>query len=186
MSTITESKESALMEIISASILSYAPRGTNFDLGFLLKLFCIVIDSCDLAHEDEILIYIILRVARLMKADRVVVVAMIVATAIFVTPNVLTNPVLAQTGTETQGTTNGGNAGGGTTGGGTTGTAADDESALYDEFQSCLESAAGGTTGFATEDEIRECFIEVGYTGAGDDNDNDEEENTDDEEDTNN
>ena len=40
----------------------------------------------------------------------------------------------------------------------------------------------GGTTGFATEDEIRECFIEAGYTGAGDDNDNDEEENTDDEE----
>ncbi len=117
-----------------------------------------------------------------MKADRVEV-AMIVATTIFVTPNVFTNLVLAQTGTETQGTTNGGNTGGGTTGGGTTGTAADDESALYDEFQSCLESAAGGTTGFATEDEIRECFIEVGYTGgAGDDNDNDEEENTDDEE----
>jgi hypothetical protein len=57
---------------------------------------------------------------------------------------------------------------------------------VYEEFQSCLESAAGGTTGFATEDEIRECFIEAGYTGAGDDNDNDEEQNTDDEEDTNN
>jgi hypothetical protein len=91
-----------------------------------------------LAHEDEILIFIILRVARLMKADRVVA-AMIVATAILVTPNILTNLVLAQTGTETQGTTNGGNTGGRTTGGGTTGT----ESALYDEFQSCLESAAG-------------------------------------------
>jgi hypothetical protein len=120
-----------------------------------------------------------------MKADGVLV-ATILTTAIFVTPNVPANPVLAQTGTETQGTTNGGNTGGGTTDGGTTGTAADDESALYDEFQSCLESAAGGTTGFATEDEIRECFIEAGYTGAGDDNDNDDEGNTDDEEDTNN
>lgn len=120
-----------------------------------------------------------------MKADGVLV-ATILATAIFVTPNVPANPVLAQTGTETQGTTNGGNTGGGTTDGGTTGTAADDESALYDEFQSCLESAAGGTTGFATEDEIRECFIEAGYTGAGDDNDNDDEGNTDDEEDANN
>ena len=117
------------------------PRGTNFDLVFLLKLFCIVIDNCDLAHEDEILIFIKLRVARLMKANRVVV-AMIVATAILVTPNILTNLVLAQTGTETQGTTNGGNTGGRTTGGGTRGTAADNESALYDEFQSCLESAA--------------------------------------------
>jgi hypothetical protein len=184
MSTTTESKESARTEIISANILPYAP-GTNFDLGLLLKLFCIVIDSCDLAHEDEILIYIIFRVARLMKADRVVV-AMIVATAILVTPNVLTNPILAQTSTETQGTTNGGNTGGGSTGGGTTSTAANDESALYEEFQSCLESAAGGTTGFATEDEIRECFIDAGYTGGGDDNDNDEEQNTDDGEDTNN
>ncbi|HEX5978360.1 MAG TPA: hypothetical protein VFY68_13840 [Nitrososphaeraceae archaeon] len=123
--------------------------------------------------------YIILGVARLMKADRVVA-AMIVATAILVTPNVRTNLVLAQSSTETRGTTNGG-----TTGGGTTGTEAD-ESALYDEFQSCLESAAGGTTGFATEDEIRECFIEAGYTGAGDDNHNDEEENTDDEEENTN
>jgi hypothetical protein len=45
-----------------------------------------------------------------------------------------------------------------------------------------LKVLQGGPTGFATEDEIRECFIEAGYTGAGDDNDNDEEENTDDEE----
>jgi hypothetical protein len=44
-----------------------------------------------------------------------------------------------------------------------------------------LKVLQGGTTGFATEGEIRECFIEAGYTGAGDDNDNDEEENTDDE-----
>ena len=106
-----------------------------------------------------------------MKADRVVA-AMIVATTILVTPNVHTNLVLAQSSIETRGKTNGG-----TTGGGTTDTEAD-ESALYDEFQSCLESAAGGTTGFATEDEIRECFIEAGQTGAGDDNNNDEEENT--------
>ena len=77
-----------------------------------------------------------------MKANRVVV-AMIVATAMLVTPNIPTNLVLAQTGTETQGTTNGGNTGGRTTGGGTTGTAADNESALYDEFQSRLESTAG-------------------------------------------
>jgi hypothetical protein len=68
-----------------------------------------------LAHEDEILIFIILRVARLMKANRVVV-AMIVARAILVTPNILINLVLAQTGTETQGTTNGGNTGERTTG----------------------------------------------------------------------
>ena len=46
-----------------------------------------------MAHEDEILIFIKLRVARLMKANRVVV-AMIVATAILVTPNILTNLVL--------------------------------------------------------------------------------------------
>ena len=45
-----------------------------------------------------------------------------------------------------------------------------------------LKVLQGGTTGFATEDEIRGCFIEAGYTGAGDDNDNDEKENTDDEE----
>ena len=45
-----------------------------------------------------------------------------------------------------------------------------------------LKVLQGGTTGFATEDEIRECFIEAGDTGAGDDNNNDQEENRDDEE----
>jgi hypothetical protein len=112
-----------------------------------------------------------------MKAERVLL--MIVAAAIFVTPSVLTSPVLAQTDTGTQGTT-----GGGTTGGG-----ADDESALYREFQSCLEDAEG-TEDFATEDEIRTCFTDVGYTGGGDDyeddDDDDEEEDQDDDEETNN
>ncbi len=118
-----------------------------------------------------------------MKAERLLL-TMIVAAAILVTPGVLTSPVLAQgTADEEDGNQ-------GTTGG------ADDESPsdLYDEFQTCLETAEGGTGGtgaFATEDEIRDCFIEVGYTGTGDDNDNqdenenDEEENEDDDEETN-
>jgi hypothetical protein len=139
-----------------------------------------------------------------MKAERLLL-TMIVAEAILVTPSVLTSPVLAQgTADEEDGNQV-------TTGGaqdtadeedgnqGTTGEAADDESPsdLYDEFQSCLETAEGGTGGtggtgaFATEDEIRDCFIEVGYTGTGDDNDNqdedenDEEGNEDDDEGTN-
>ena len=122
-----------------------------------------------------------------MKAERLLL-TMIVAAAILVTPSVLTSPVLAQgTADEEDGNQ------------GTTGEAADDESPsdLYDEFQSCLETAEGGTGGtggtgaFATEDEIRDCFIEVGYTGTGDDNDNqdedenDEEGNEDDDEGTN-
>ena len=119
-----------------------------------------------------------------MKAERVLL-TMIVASAILATPSVLTSPVLAQgTADEEDGNQ-------GTTGGG-----ADDEppSDMYDEFQSCLETAEGGTGGtgaFATEDEIRDCFIEVGYTGTGDDNDNqdedenDEEENEDGDEETN-
>jgi hypothetical protein len=63
MSIITESIESPEWR----SFCQYStlrPRGTNFDSDFLLKLFCIVIDSCDLAHEDEILIHIVMRVAR--------------------------------------------------------------------------------------------------------------------------
>jgi hypothetical protein len=129
-----------------------------------------------------------------MKAERLLL-TMIVAAAILVTPSVLTSPVLAQgTADEEDGNQ-------GTTGGaqgtadeedgnqGTTGEAADDESPsdLYDEFQSCLETAEGGTGGtgaFATEDEIRDCFIEVGYTGTGDDNDEEEDEG--DDEETNN
>ena len=119
-----------------------------------------------------------------MKAERLLL-TMIVAAAILVTPSVLTSPVLAQgTADEEDGNQ-------GTTVGG-----ADDESPsdLYDEFQTCLETAEGGTGGtgaFATEVEIRDCFIEVGYTGTGDDNDNqdenenDEEENEDDDEETN-
>ena len=100
---------------------------------------------------------------------------MIVAAAILVTPSVLTSPVLAQgTADEEDGNQ------------GTTGEAADDESPsdLYDEFQTCLETAEGGTGGagaFATEDEIRDCFIEVGYTGTGDDNDNQDEDENDEE-----
>jgi hypothetical protein len=109
---------------------------------------------------------------------------MIVAAAVLVTPSVVTSPILAQgTADEEDGNQ-------GTTGG------ADDESPgdLYDEFQTCLETAEGGTGGtgaFATEDEIKDCFIEVGYTGSSDDNDNqdedenDEEENEDDDGETN-
>jgi hypothetical protein len=112
-----------------------------------------------------------------MKAERLLL-TMIVAAAILVTPSVLTSPVLAQgTADEEDGNQ------------GTTGEAADDESPsdLYDEFQSCLETSEGGTGGtgaFATEDEIRDCFIEVGYTGTGDDNDEEEDEG--DDEETNN
>ena len=134
-----------------------------------------------------------------MKAERLLL-TMIVAAAILVIPSILTSPVLAQGIADeedgNQGTTGGaqdtadeedGNQG--TTGGG-----ADDESPtdMYDEFQTCLETAEGGTGGtgaFATEDEIRDCFIEVGYTGTGDDNqdedENDEEQNEDDDEETN-
>jgi hypothetical protein len=126
-----------------------------------------------------------------MKAERLLL-TMIVAAAVLVTPSVLTSPILAQgTADEedgNQGTTRGaqgtadeedGNQG--TTRG------ADDESPgdLYDEFQTCLETAEGGTGGtgaFATEDEIRDCFIEVGYTGSGDDNDNQDEDENDEEE----
>jgi hypothetical protein len=110
-----------------------------------------------------------------MKAERLLLVT-IVAAAIFVTPNVLTNPVLAQTGTGTEGTTNGG-----TTGGGTTGTAADEESPseMYQTFQSCLGEAEGTET-WANEEEIRNCFIDAGFTGAQDDTE-DEDEDEDDE-----
>ena len=153
-----------------------------------------------------------------MKAERLLL-TMIVAAAILVTPSVLTSPVLAQgtadeedgnqgTTVGAQGTADEEDGNQGTTVGaqgtadeedgnqGTTVGGADDESPsdLYDEFQTCLETAEGGTGGtgaFATEDEIRDCFIEVGYTGTGDDNDNqdenenDEEENEDDDEETN-
>src|ERR671911_2285470 len=125
----------------------------------------------------RISIYIILRhCLDNMKAERLLL-TMIVAAAILVTPSVLTSPVLAQGAADEED----GNQG--TTGGG-----ADDESPsdLYDEFQTCLETAEGGTGGtgaFATEDEIRDCFIEVGYTGTGDDNDNQDENDNDEEED---
>ena len=120
-----------------------------------------------------------------MKVERVLL-TMILAAAIAVIPTFLTSSVLAQTDTGTQATTDDGTTDGGTTG--TTGTAADDESTLYKEFQDCLESAAGGETGFATEDEIRECFIDAGYTGGGDDSADDDEngdENEDENEDEN-
>ena len=112
-----------------------------------------------------------------MKAERVLL-TMIVAAAILVTPSVLTSPVLAQdTADEEDGNQ-------GTTGGGADGGSPGD---MYDEFQTCLETAEGGTGGtggtgaFATEDEIRDCFIEVGYTGTGDDNDNQDEDENDEE-----
>jgi hypothetical protein len=119
-----------------------------------------------------------------MKTERLLL-TMIVAAAIFVIPSVLTSPVLAQ------GTTDTAEGNQGTTGG----AAADDESPseMYQTFQSCLEDAEGGAAGagggaagaagaeaFADEEEIRECFINTGYTGAGDDNE-DENDNEDDE-----
>src|ERR671914_246569 len=164
------------------------------------SIYTICINKLDQWHMISIYI-ILLDCIDNMKAKRLLL-TMIVAAAILVTPSVLTSPVLAQgTADEEDGNQ-------GTTGGaqgtadeedgnqGTTGGGADDESPsdLYDEFQSCLETAEGGTGGtgaFATEDEIRDCFIEVGYTGTGDDNDNqdededDEEGNEDDDEGTN-
>ena len=127
----------------------------------------------------RISIYIILRQCLdNMKAERLLL-TMIVAAAILVTPSVLTSPVLAQgTADEEDGNQ-------GTTGGG-----ADDESPedMYQTFQTCLEAGeegAGGAGAFATEDEIRDCFIEAGYV-PGTDDDNDEEENEGDDEETNN
>jgi hypothetical protein len=87
-----------------------------------------------------------------MKAERLLLI-MIVATAILVTPGVLTSPVLAQN---------------------TTDTAADDESPsdMYEEFQACLENEerTGANIGFVLEGDIRACFIDAGYTGNDDDN----------------
>ena len=46
-----------------------------------------------------------------------------------------------------------------------------------------VSEEAEGTETFAEEQEIRDCFIEAGFTGGGDDNqDDDENENEDDEE----
>lgn len=120
-----------------------------------------------------------------MKTDELLV-TMIVAAAILATPSVLTSPVLAQVppGTDTgDGTTDTADENQGTTGG----TTADESpSDMYQSFQSCLETAEGTET-FATEDEIRDCFIEAGFTGAGDDNqDENENENEDDEDENEN
>jgi hypothetical protein len=127
-----------------------------------------------------------------MKANRILLV-MIAAVAIFATPSVLTSPILAQTGTETQGTTDEVSGNQATTLG-----TADDGSpkALYQEFETCLNTAEG-PGGFASEDEIITCFTDAGYTqGIDDDNEdqddeeneggNDEEENEDGDEETNN
>ena len=121
-----------------------------------------------------------------MKANRVLL-AMIAAIAIFMTPSVLTSPILAQTDTGTQGTTAEEDGNQGTTGGG-----ADDGSpeALYQEFETCLTTAEQ-PEGFASEGEIITCFIDAGYIqGTDDDNededDNDEEENEDNDEETSN
>jgi hypothetical protein len=112
-----------------------------------------------------------------MKAERLLL-TMIVAAAILVTPSILTSAVLAQgTADEEDGNQ-------GTTGG----EGADDGSPedMYQTFQTCLEAGeegAGGAGAFATEDEIRDCFIEAGYVPG---TDNDEEENEGDDEETNN
>jgi hypothetical protein len=104
---------------------------------------------------------------------------LIVAAAILATPSVLTSPVLAQVppGTDTAGgTTDTADENQGTTGGTT---AADESpSELYQTFQSCL-SEAEGTETFADEQEIRDCFIEAGYTGAQDDNEDENEDEAD-------
>lgn len=140
-----------------------------------------------IAVRHRISIYIMLRnCLDNMKTDELLL-TMIVAAAILATPSVLTSPVLAQVppGTDTaDGTTDTADENQGTTGGG-----ADDESPqdMYDDFQTCLEDAEGGAAGaeaYATEDEIRTCFIDAGFTGAGDDNqDEDEDEEDEDEED---
>ena len=134
----------------------------------------------------RISIYIMLRnCLDNMKTDELLL-TMIVAVTILATPSVLTGPVLAQVppGTDTadgttdtaDGTTDTADENQGTTGG----TTADESpSDMYQSFQSCLETAEGTET-FATEDEIRDCFIEAGFTGAGDDN-QDQDENEDDE-----
>jgi hypothetical protein len=113
-----------------------------------------------------------------MKTDELLL-TMIVSAAILATPSVLTSPVLAQVppGTNTaDGTTATTDENQGTTGG----TTADESpSEMYQTFQSCLEEAEGTET-FATEDEIRDCFIDAGYTGAQDDTE-DEDQNEDDE-----
>jgi hypothetical protein len=110
-----------------------------------------------------------------MKTDKLLL-TMIVAAAILVTPSVLTSPVLAQVPPGTTDTTEG------TTGGGTTGTTADESpNEMYQTFQSCLEEAEGTET-WADEDEIRDCFIDAGFTGGDDDNQDDEDENEDEEE----
>ena len=124
-----------------------------------------------------------------MKANRILL-AMIAAVAIFATLSVLTSPILAQTDTETQGTTDEGDENQATTTEG--GEAADGESpeALYEEFETCLNTAEQ-PEGFASEDEIITCFTDAGYTqGIGDDNEGEgggnEEENEDGDEETNN
>jgi hypothetical protein len=115
-----------------------------------------------------------------MKANRILL-AIIAAIAIFATPSVLTSSILAQTDTETQGTTDEEEDGNqGTTGGGV-----DDESpeALYQEFETCLNTAEQ-PEGFASEDEIITCFTDSGYT-QGIDDDNEEEDDNQDEDDGN-
>jgi hypothetical protein len=109
-----------------------------------------------------------------MKTDELLL-TMIVAAAILATTSVLASPVLAQVppGTDTaDGTTDTADENQGTTGGTTTDESPTD---MYQSFQSCLETAEGTET-FASEDEIRDCFIEAGFTGAGDNQDEDENE----------
>jgi hypothetical protein len=119
-----------------------------------------------------------------MNANRILL-AVITAVAIFATPSVLTSPILAQTDTGTQGTTAEEDGNQGTTGGGGGAAAADDESpeALYQEFETCLNTAEQ-PEGFASEGEIITCFTDAGYT-QGIDDDNEDEDNNQDEDDGN-
>jgi hypothetical protein len=107
-----------------------------------------------------------------MKTEELLL-TMIVAAAILTTTSVLTSPVLAQVVTPGTDTTDENQ---GTTGGTTADESPND---MYQSFQSCLETAEGTET-FAEEQEIRDCFTEAGFTGAGDDN-LDEDENEGDE-----
>jgi hypothetical protein len=179
-----------LQKIELGTILALFTRLTSYGFAsdsvlveWLLILFLYLGNILNMCYR--ISIYIMLRnCLDNMKTDELLV-TMIVAAAILATPSVLTSSVLAQVppGTDTgrDGTTDTADENQGTTGG----TTADESpSDMYQSFQSCLETAEGTET-FATEDEIRDCFIEAGFTGAGDDN-QDENENEDDEDENEN
>jgi hypothetical protein len=103
-----------------------------------------------------------------MKANKILL-AIIAAIAIFMTPSVLTSHISAQTDTRTQGITDEEDGNQGTTGGGA--------KAMYEKFQTCLgdEESTGGNIGFVLEEDIRTCFTDAGYTQGTDDDNEDED-----------